>query len=207
MQDHWDLGRWGGLPVTMHWTVLLAFPWLFLWMRDLVGAAIGTVAFLLLLAAHEFGHVYAARWRRIPVYGINFSGMHGETSRGHARTVKDDVLVAWAGVGAQVLVLAAAYGLWMLVGRAGSPLLATLASPVFVVWTQWNIFLMIVALLPIGPMDGHAAWKIIPLVRNSFRREPRSEKVVKLSAARRRQLNEDSERKASEIIERMKRKQ
>ena len=206
MQDHWNLGRIGGLPVTMHWTVLLAFPWLYLWTQDLLSAVIGTFAFIALMLVHEFGHVLAARWRKISVYAINLSGMHGETARAHGRTEKDDVIVAWGGVAAQLLLLAATFALIPALELVPSRLFWTIAAPIVMVWTRWNVFLMLVALLPIGPMDGHAAWRVLPLLRNSFRRRRTSGKVVKITAARRRELTESSEKKAAEILERFKKK-
>lgn len=206
MQDHWNLGRIGGYPVTMHWTVLLAFPWLYLWTQDLLSAVIGTFAYIALMLAHEFGHVAAARWRKVSVYSIDLTGMHGDTARAGGRTAKDDVIVAWGGVAAQVLVLALTFALLPFLASITSRLFWLIAGPVAMVWTRWNVFLMIVALLPIGPMDGHAAWRVIPLVRDSFRRRGRSGKVVKITAARRRELNEDSEKKVAEILERFKKK-
>ena len=207
MQNHWNLGRWLGIPVTMDWTVLLLFAWMFLWMRSVVGALVGSLAFFGLLVAHEFGHVATARWRRVSVYGINFNGMHGETARAHAGRPLDDILVAWGGVGAQLLVL--------LLTLALSPLLTSIpfiGGPLVEVWTTWNVFLIIIALLPIGPMDGHAAWKIIPYLRARTRRQPKPKpngsggKVVQLDAARRRSMEAEAERKANEIIEKLKKK-
>jgi len=207
MQDHWDLGRWRGVPVSMHWTVLLAFPWLYLWTRSLLGAAIGSVAFLALCIAHEFGHVWAARRRRIPVNAVTLSGMHGETDRGFARTQQDEVFVAWAGVGAQMLILIFALIAGQLLGYVGNPLVWLVAGPIIAVWTHWNVFLMIIALLPIGPMDGHAAWRIIAIIKSKFRKKKVGEKKpAKLSAERQRELEADSERKVVEIIDRLKRK-
>ena len=111
----------------------------------------------------------------------------------------------------------------LLLALAAAPLLMAvpvIGAPVLMVWTKWNVFLMIIALLPIGPMDGHAAWKIIPYLRARMRRpqqaKPKAkpngsgggsgEKVVSLDAARRRSLEADAERKANEIIEQLKKK-
>lgn len=205
MQNHWELGRWGRLPVTMDWTVLLAFPWLYLMMNDFLAAAIGSVAFFGLLVAHEYGHVLAARWRGVSVHGINFNGLHGETARGYARSQKDEVIIAWAGVGAQAVVLLLSWAAMELLAGVRSGALWLVLGPVLVVWTKWNVFLMIIALLPIGPMDGHAAWKLIPLLRQSFRRRPAPSpgKVVKLSSARKRAMEKDAADQAAKIIERL----
>ncbi|AXQ29109.1 hypothetical protein D0B54_10605 [Solimonas sp. K1W22B-7] len=211
MQNHWNLGRWLGIPVTMDWTVLLAFAWLFLMLGELLAALVGAVAFGCLLAAHEFGHVAMARWRRVPVYGINFNGLHGETARGHAARRGDEILVAWGGVLAQLLILVLALAASQALAFSTNSWVSRIAGPWLMVWTRWNVFLIIVALLPIGPMDGHAAWKVIPFLREKLRRRPQPKpastgKVVELDAARRRALEAESAKAADEIINRLKKK-
>lgn len=207
MQNFWSLGRWGGIPVSMHWTVLLAFPWLFLMMNSFVAALIGSVAFFFLLVAHEFGHVLAARWRRVYVEDIHLFGYHGQTSLGYKRTELDEVLIAWGGIAVQLLILALAFAAQVPLARSGSAWLQMFAEPVLVVFTTWNIFLMIVALLPIGPMDGHAAWKAFPMMRRALGRGARGKSQGKpkssanLRLVRSRDLEEDSRRAAAEIIE------
>lgn len=203
MENYWHLGRWFRIPVAMHWTVLLIFPWMWLIMQSWTAALIGGFTYCLLLVAHESGHAAMARWRGLQVQGITLNGLHGETAHDYPRNRRDDIAIAWSGVGAQFLclllgiVLAYALqdvpgtGLWLLLG------------PVIDVLTRWNLFLIVVALLPIGPMDGHRAWKLVPLLRESLRRGRRGGKVVKLDAARRRKLEQSSERAAADIISKL----
>src|SRR5438128_1244982 len=106
MEQFWHLGRWRGVPVSLHWTVLLAFPWLYLTFRDFVAAFIGTGAFVVLIVAHESGHVLLARLRKVSVESITLFGLHGETTLGYAST-RDEILVAWGGVIAQAIILVA----------------------------------------------------------------------------------------------------
>ncbi len=203
MQNHWQLGRWAGIPVSMHWTVLLALPWLYLMLGDWLAALIGSAAYFLLLLAHEFGHAAAARWRGLTVDAITLNGLHGETAHGYPRSTGDDILVAWSGVAAQAVILLLALLAGPYLETASSRAVATVAAPVMMVFTRWNLFLMVVALLPIGPMDGHRAWAVIPWVRQSLRRRRRSGKVVKLDSAKRRALQKQSEKTAAEIIQRL----
>lgn len=204
MEHYWKLGKWGGLPVAMHWTVLLAFPWLFLWFRSFIAAAIGTCAFLALLLVHEFGHVLVARWRGVYVQDITLYGMHGQTALGLKRTQLDEVLIAWGGVAAQLLVLLLAVLAQSLLAGVSSSLAWVVLAPVLNVLTSWNIFLIIVALLPIGPMDGHLAWKAFPLIRQSLRK--RRKPAPKLSLVQRKELEERSGKAAAEIIEKLRSK-
>ncbi len=203
MENYWYLGRWARIPVSMHWTVLLALPWLWLMMGDWLAALIASAAYFVLLVAHESGHALMARWRGLAVQGITLSGLHGETSHDYPRTPRDDVLIAWSGVGAQFLILLLALAAEYALPDVASREVEVFAAPVLMVFTRWNLFLMIVALLPIGPMDGHRAWRIIPMIRQSLGRGRSSGKVVKLDAGKRRQLQQKSEKAAADIIQKL----
>ena len=67
-----------------------------------------------------------------------------------------------------------------------------------------------VALLPIGPFDGHDAWRVIRRTRNALRRSrvkrppPEPERV--LSPEEQRALEESSQRTAGELIDRLSRR-
>jgi len=203
VENYWYLGRWFRIPVSMHWTVLLVFPWLWLMMQSIVAALIGSLAYLLLLVTHELGHAAMAHWRGATVEGITLSGLHGQTSHAYPRNELDDILIAWSGVGAQLLVLLLAMTARYFLLDTGSPIVSFIAGPVLMVFTLWNLFLIIVALLPIGPMDGYRAWRIIPYVRKSLQRRRRSRKVVRLDPERRRALQKKSEQMASDVIQQL----
>jgi hypothetical protein len=206
VENYWHLGRWFGVPVSMHWTVLLAFPWLWLWTQSVVMALIGLGAYVLLLIVHELGHTMMARWRGLGVHDITLNGLHGETSHDYPRNERDDILIAWSGVGAQAIVLLLALAVTPLLRAGGSAWIGYFSAPVLMVFTLWNMFLMIVALLPIGPMDGHRAWRLIPYLRKSAARRGGGGKVVKLDAARRRKLEQNSEQIATDILNKLNKK-
>jgi len=201
-ENYWQLGRWRRIPVSMHWTVLIAFAWLYLFFWDLLATAIASVAFFALLVIHELGHVAVLRWRKIPVERITLYGVHGETS--HAWAGPDDqILVAWGGVFAQIAVLLLAIGFSLLVPWSSSPAAAMVLGPVLLVFTKLNVFVMIIALLPIGPFDGRAAWAAIPRLRRAFRRWKQARKSVKLSPEQLRELEERSAKEATELLEKL----
>ncbi len=205
MKDHWDLGTWSGIPVAMHWSVLLIFPWLYLFMGGFLYAAIGSLAYFALLLVHEFGHVAVARWRKQYVESITLSGTHGETALGTYGSHVDQILIAWGGVAAQLLVLVAALVAGPYASRLDNPLLLTLLGPTLIILTKWNVFLMVVALLPIGPMDGHKAWAVIPLLRKRLRlrRKRKPLRIKELSPQKLRELEKESERITADIIKKL----
>ena len=209
--DYWQLGTWRRIPVSMHWTVLLIFPWLYLWFSSLLATAIASVAFFMLLVVHELGHVAVLRRKKIPIQEVRLNAIHGETLHGYAPPAVE-ILVAWAGAALQLVVLLLALAVAGYVDFSSSPIAAMIAGPVLFSLVKLNIFLMIVALLPIGPFDGHIAWGVVPWLRASVRRrrkEARERKLYPekaLSPERRRELEESSSKAAEELIGKLARK-
>ena len=158
--------------------------------------------------AHEFGHVAVLRKRKIPVEGIELFGIHGRTSHGWA-SATDQVLIAWGGVGVQVVILLVALTIGYTLNLVENPIVWLVAGPIMFVLTKLNIFLMVVALLPIGPFDGHSAWAAIPWLRKTIRRRRRAAKATELfpernlPAERRRELEESSTKAAMELMEKL----
>ena len=210
-QDSWSLGTWGRIPVSMHWTALLTFAWLYIIFWSVVPALIASVAVFILFIAHEWGHVFILRRRKIPVIEVTLAGLHGQTTYNeYAAKPGDAVAVAWGGVGAQALVLLGALAIDALVPFNRFAPAMIVWGPMSLVFTQFNIFLMIVALLPIGPFDGHDAWQVIARIRRRLARRrkakprvPPPEPEVTLGAAEREALDESSRKEAAALIERL----
>lgn len=201
-KDRWDLGRIGGIPVSMHWTVLITALWLLFWLRDAIGTLIAVPVLLLLFLAHEFGHVFVARRKRVKVFDIMLSGLHGHTGHDTA-SHRDDVAIAWGGVGAQMIVLVAALLFSAFVGPLLPPGALRFVSPVLWVLVDINIFLAVIALLPIGPFDGHRAWKVIGLVKASWKKRGQPKP---LSEKQQRDLDKQSRAEVVDLVERLKKK-
>jgi hypothetical protein len=100
MRSTWRLGKWRGVPIALHWTVLLGLPWFYFQTRSVTAAAISFVGFLLLLVAHELGHAAVAMWRGVRVRKIQLYFIHGLCTHDEAYHEEDDVLIAWGGVAA-----------------------------------------------------------------------------------------------------------
>ncbi len=201
-KDRWDLGRISGIPVAMHWTVLITALWLLFWLRDVVGTLIAVPVLLLVLLAHEFGHVFVARRKRVGVFDIMLSGLHGHTGHDTANH-RDDVAIAWGGVGAQMVLLVLALLVTFFVVPLLPAVVMRFVSPVLFVLVELNIFFAVIALLPIGPFDGHRAWKVIGIVKTWWKKrgEPKP-----LSEKQHRDLDKQSRAEVVDLVERLKKK-
>jgi Zn-dependent protease len=187
--------------------VLLALPWFYYQTRSLAATAISCVAFFFLLVAHELGHAAVARWRSVGVESIQLYFIHGLCTHNEPHSEEDDVLIAWGGVAAQFVVLAAAFGASLLV-TASAPLAYSFTAPMFRVLIETNLFMIVVNLLPVAPLDGAKAWRALPLLAERAQRTRWGAGLRKLSAARARSRNKRLEARAqritAEIIEKLK---
>lgn len=161
MKSSWRVFTWRGAPVTVDWTMVFAWPLLAMLGRGWTNALLALPAFVLLLLAHEMGHAYVARLRGSPVLGIDLYVMHGACRYEQPYYEYDDVLIAWGGVAAQALLLACAWpALWALpwaphaVRQALAPSLNVLVGT--------NLLIALINLLPVAPLDGAKAWRILP---------------------------------------------
>jgi len=209
MRSAWRLGQWRGIPISLHWTVFIGVPW-FLWQtRSLVDTAVAFFAFFFLLLAHELGHALVALWRRVEVDHIQLFFLHGYCSHESTDYELDDVLIAWGGVAAQLAVLVVALGVDVLLATF-APSAQVLMSPLLWVFIGTNVFIMVVNLIPLAPLDGAKAWRIVPIFAEWAKETSWAHKWRRRSAAREsartKKLEAESERIAADIIDKLKKR-
>ena len=158
----WRIGKWRNIPVFFHWSVLAWLPWYFLHNHDLTATLLQFFAFVLLIYAHEFGHAIVARKNRVKVYAINLYILHGQCAHEHPYYELQDVLIAWGGVLAQlVILLLAVIAKYLLLALSSKAYF--FSEPIFFILIPTNIMLIIFNLLPVAPLDGYKAWRIVPI--------------------------------------------
>lgn len=169
----WTVGRFRGAPIRLHWSLPLGA--LFFTRSAEPGA---WLAFALVILAHELGHAVLVARHRCRVVAIDVHGLGGECSyRGDATPLQRS-LIAWGGVLAQALLLAAtaavlAWRGWP-AGRFYQAMLASFLWP--------NAMNMAFNLVPVAPLDGAEAWRLFPLLR-ARRRQRRYAKARAAVAA------------------------
>ncbi|HEX7237637.1 MAG TPA: hypothetical protein VF405_11790 [Gammaproteobacteria bacterium] len=208
MRSSWRLGRWRGVPISLHWTVLIGIPWFLYQTRSLAGTAIAFVGFLVLMLVHELGHAAVARWRRVDVDRIQLFFLHGTCTLNEAPYDElDDVLIAWGGVAAQFVVLVIALVADVLLAMF-APVARYFAWPLLRVLIATNLFMIVFNLIPLAPFDGAKAWRILPMLAEWWRETRFATSLRRRSAARERErtkkLEASSERIAADIIDKLK---
>lgn len=207
MRTNWRVGTWGGVPISLHWTVLLGLPWFYYQTRSVAATAIAFAAFLFLLLVHELGHAAVAVWRHVEVRRIRLFFLHGICEHGEPYYEEDVVLIAWGGVAAQLAVLVIALGVRVLLTML-APDTPWAIWAVLAVLINSNLFLMVFNLIPLAPFDGAKAWRVLPLIREWAATTSWAARLRKRAAARERARNKELEAKAeritAEIIDKLK---
>lgn len=207
MRSTWRLGDWLGVPIFLHWTVLLGLPWFLYRTRSVTDTAISFAAFFALLLVHELGHAAVATWRRVEVHRIELLFLHGFCVHDQPYDEEDDILIAWGGVAAQFVVFILALGFDMLLGPR-SPYTHPVTFSILLVLIDTNLLIMIINLIPVAPLDGAKAWRCVPILREWAGRTSWATRLRSLLAARQRardkRIEAKSARTTAEIIERLK---
>ncbi len=166
-----------GVDVQLRWTAaaaLVAYIVAGAWVG--LGGLSFTLAFcwLLLLITHEAGHAtLAGRYRCRPSHieiGV-FGGVCFYDAQSATRW--DQARIAWGGVLAQAALAAPFLLLWLLFGADGSET----SARVLALLGPWNLAVAAFNLLPIRPLDGATAWRIVPMA--FARRRPKSRGVAR----------------------------
>jgi Zn-dependent protease len=146
------IGRWRGAPVRLHWTLPL-IALVFGQGRFVPGFWLG---FVLIVLIHELGHAALVRRFHCSVVSIDIHGMGGVCRWSGAPSPIQRAWIAWGGVLAEVVALAATYLAFALAGRPETAFTIQLAAA----FTTTNIWMIAFNLLPMPPLDGAEAWKL-----------------------------------------------
>lgn len=148
---YWQIGRFRGAPIRLHFSILLGLLFFsrFTWSPGLF------VAYPVLVLLHELGHAALVRRCGHSVDALEVTGLGGACHWSGNSTPFEESLIAWGGVLAQLAVYVAAT-IWELV----SPPESDFAWQVLRTFTDTNLWLMALNLLPIPGFDGARAWAI-----------------------------------------------
>ena len=146
-----------GAPIRFHWSLVLGLLF-FTGFRFAPGAWLGFIVIILL---HELGHAVLV-WRGgLRVTSIDVAGYGGLCRYEGGTTERWRSVIAWGGVAAQALLLVASVAITRLLPPTQNVLVAQLLD----VMLMPNAALILFNLVPIPPLDGAEAWKLLGYAR------------------------------------------
>ncbi len=133
-----SLGRWVGVPVSLHWSWVLIFL-VVLFANPQFAVVYAGVFFLVLL--HECGHCLAAQYYHSLIHSITLYPFGGAARMEIPREPIKEFVIALAGPAVNLIFIP----VFMVIGSL-HPILATLG--------YYNMVLLVFNLIPAFPMDG-----------------------------------------------------
>jgi stage IV sporulation protein FB len=154
-----EIMRVNGVPVYLHWsTILIAALILFGAIERPAETLALWVSYFGLLMLHECGHMVAAQHLRYRVWSIELYPIFGITRFDLPRSRFHHAVIAWGGVAAQCVI--------------ALPIVAFLSGLGYTRFEPLNIVLGVFGycsllmaalnLVPVGPLDGATAWRLMP---------------------------------------------
>ena len=160
------IGRLRGIPIRLHWTIPLGA----LLFSGFTFAPAFWVGFFLLALIHELGHATVVRAYGHQVLKVDVTGFGGMCHWFGNASRMERGAIAWGGVLAQLALLGVSVAVLALTGGAHSRWSLELAS----VFVRTNVWIMLLNLLPIPPLDGAEAWRFVAdLIRGNPFPRPR----------------------------------
>ena len=155
------VGQLDGVTVYLHWsTIVLSAAVVLLAPTRLALTLTALASYFAVTLLHEWGHVLAARGRRCQAWSIELYPICGCTRISAPHSRMDDCVIAWGGVMAQ---MALAVPLVLLVSRTGfkGP---DVVNTVVAFLGHFSMLIAVFNLAPVPPLDGHKAWRVIPIL-------------------------------------------
>ena len=151
-----------GARVYVHWLVIAVAGLLaFMSFKSPIHAAVAIAAYFGVIVIHELGHGLMARRLGYEVASIHIGFLHGRCEFEAPYTERDDVLIAWAGVAAQLAVAVPV----LIIATAFEDYDFGYAAPAIAFLGYLNIMIALVNLAPAPGLDGGTAWRAVPLLR------------------------------------------
>jgi hypothetical protein len=155
-----------GARLHIHWSaVALAGVMLGVWHRQ-PGYAIEAIAcYFGLILLHEAGHAAMARRLGYRASDIYLSMIHGLCAYDSPDTLRQEALIAWGGVLAQLAVALP------LVALAQVPTIASLsfAGILIAAFGYFSLAMVALNLVPVRGLDGAKAWRLLPILAADLR--------------------------------------
>lgn len=167
MFGSWRIGALAGIPVKVHFSLVVLLPWFILrygrmWGLDWTGGLLVALGVFVSVALHELGHALAARRFRVGTSEILLTPLGGiaKLDRIPARPLHE-LVIALAGPAVSAALATAGYAIYLGFALRGW----AAAGWIFAALTAANVALAAFNLLPCFPMDGGRVFRALAAMR------------------------------------------
>ena len=162
--------------VHVHWSALvLGAVLLGLWIRQPVHAVEAVACYFGVILLHEAGHAAMARRLGYRAPDIYLSFLHGFCVYDSPYTLREDALIAWGGVLAQLAVALPLLALDQIPGFGSLPFVGIVVAA----FGYFSVLMAAYNLVPMRGLDGAKAWRLIPILVADLRGGAKAKKAMR----------------------------
>lgn len=160
------IGRFRGAPIRIHWSTPIGMLVFTGFLRDPRFAPGAWIGYLLVVLIHELGHAIAVALSGHRVVAVDAYALGGLCHwRGYPSPMAR-AMIAWGGVIAQAVL---GIGTLIVLAFAGPPAHVFTADMAHA-FLEANLWLILTNLVPVPPLDGAEAWRVVPILASRWRR-------------------------------------
>lgn len=169
-----------GAPVQVHWSALVVMGFLLVFsIKSPLYAVVTICSYFGTILLHEAGHAYFARRMGYRIKNIQLGLIHGTCSFESPDELREECIIAWGGVVAQLVV-----AIPLIVLSLATPLnQLPLTGPIIVFLGYISVIIALFNLMPLMNLDGVKAWQLIPIeikyLRNKATAKKKTEDIVR----------------------------
>ena len=160
-------------PVSVHWSALLVIGIILVTgYKEPIHAVIAAASYFSILLIHEIGHGFVANKLGYKVFETKIAFFHGMCIFKEPYNEEHHIKIAWAGSLAQIFVAIP------LIVLSQFKVVSDISylGPVYAFLGYLSVLVALVNLAPSQGLDGHIAWRIIPLTYRKWRNKPKKKK-------------------------------
>ena len=171
-----------GAKLHLHWSIALGSAFLFTGFKDKpLQAVVAICCYYGIIFLHECGHAFFAKKLGYPPRNIYLTAIHGLCEYEHPYYQKEDSVIAWGGVLAQLAVALPLVLLGYFVPTPINPYLGVAIA----FFGFYSLVIAALNLLPVRGLDGGLAWRLIPILFREARHRHSAKKRAAAAIIRR----------------------
>lgn len=166
--------------VNVHYSAFFNLLFVMPYINSFASLISAFVAMLVIIIVHELGHAYFAKRFGCRVISINIHFGGGQCLHEQPHYRSEEYIIAWGGILFQLALWAIVFVAWLIIDSFKFFIVHPFIADAIAILIVYNLFIMIINLIPVKGLDGYKAWRLLPdfllYIKVRLKRKPKRAK-------------------------------